>query len=420
MKLSKFITKFIFITAFSSIIAAFLISVIFQYLNFKNDLNHYRKEFTEQKKEEVKNEVLMIYGLIKYKEELLKKTVEDRLIDRVNQAYNLAMNIYETNKKTKTENEIKYLIATSINDLKFKDNDSYFFINSNKGQAILFNKELKLDKYLDLLDFKDANNQPIIEIQAKIVKEKKEGFTTNKFVKPNSKDEVQYLKLSYVKLFEPFDWHIGTGEYIDELTKNTQEEILDWLNTLKYKNSSYSFLNTIDGQTLIFEGKRVEPKPHPYPETFKRQVETAKNPNGDFYKYEFKKPNSDEISEKISFIKKFDEYGWIIGCGVYLDEIEKELQRKEEIFKEHINEQIISILIIFLFILLAIYFISKYIGYFINININNLVKAFSKASLDNKKIDTEKLTYTEFVILANNLNETLENKNNLEKELQNL
>ncbi|MGJ0290596.1 cache domain-containing protein [Aliarcobacter cryaerophilus] len=418
MKLSNFITKFIFITAFSSIIAAFLISIFFQYQNFKNDLNHYRKEFTEQKKEEVKNEVLMIYGLIKYKEELLKKTVEDRLIDRVNQAYNLAMNIYETNKKTKTENEIKYLIATSINDLKFKDNDSYFFINSNKGQAILFNKELKLDKYLDLLDFKDANNQPIIEIQAKIVKEKKEGFTTNKFVKPNSKDEVQYLKLSYVKLFEPFDWHIGTGEYIDELTKNTQEEILDWLNTLKYKNSSYSFLNTIDGQTLIFEGKRVEPKHHPYPETFKRQVETAKNPNGDFYKYEFKKPNSDEISEKISFIKKFDDYGWLIGCGVYLDEVETELQRKEEIFKEHINEQIISMFIIFLFILVAIYFISKYIADFINKNIKNLIYSFSKASLKNEKVDTNQLNFKEFIILANSLNKTLENKNMVEKKLQ--
>ena len=73
MKLSNFITKFIFITAFTSIILAFLISAIFQYLHFKNDLNHYKKEFTEQKKKEVKNEVLMIYGLIKYKEELLKK-----------------------------------------------------------------------------------------------------------------------------------------------------------------------------------------------------------------------------------------------------------------------------------------------------------------------------------------------------------
>ena len=420
MKLSKFITKFIFITAFTSVTLAFLISIIFQYLNFKNDLNHYKKEFTEQKKKEVKNEVLMIYGLIKYKEELLKKTVEDRLIDRVNQAYALAMDIYETNKKTKTKDEIKYLIAQSLDNFKFKDHNNYFFINSNKGQGILFDNKITLDNYVDIWDLKDLNNQPIIQIQAKIAKEQKEGFTTNSFIKPDSNDGIQYSKISYIKLFEPFDWHIGTGEYIDGLTKKNQEEILNWLNVLKYENSSYMFLNKIDGNVLIYEGKKVEPKPHPSPEIFNRQLEISKNQNGDFFKYKYKKPNSNEEFEKISFIKKFDEYGWIIGCGVYLDEIEKELQRKEEIFKEHINEQIISILIIFLFILLAIYFISKYIGDFINININNLVKAFSKASLDNKKIDTEKLTYTEFVILANNLNETLENKNNLEKELQNL
>ena len=419
MKLSKFITKFIFITAFSSIIAAFLISIFFQYQNFKNEFNHYKKEFTEQKKKEVKNEVLMIYGLIKYKEELLRKTVEDRLIDRVNQAYSLAMNIYETNKQTKTKDEIKYLIAQSLNNFKFKDHNNYFFINSNKGQAILFNKELKLDKYIDLFDFKDANNEPVIQIQAKIVKEKKEGFTTNTFIKPNSNDEVQYSKLSYVKLFEPFDWHIGTGEYLDDLTKNAQEEILGWLNTLKYKNSSYSFLNTTDGQTLIFEGKRVEPKPHPYPELFNQQVETAKNPNGNFFEYRFKKPNSNEEFEKISFIKKFDEYGWIIGCGVYLDEIEKELLRKEEIFKDNINQQIVSMFIIFLFILLAIYFISKYLADFINKNIKNLIQSFSKAALKNEKIDTNTLTFKEFIILANSLKKTLENKNMVEKKLQN-
>ena len=420
MKLSNFITKFIFITTFTSFTLAFLISIIFQYLNFKHDLNNCKKEFTEQKKKEVKNEVLMIYGLIEYKEELLIKTVEDRLKDRVNQAYALAMDIYETNKKTKTEDEIKYLIAQSLDNFKFKDHNNYFFINSNKGQGILFDNKITLDNYVDIWDLKDLNNQPIIQIQAKIAKEQKEGFTTNSFIKPDSNDGIQYSKISYIKLFEPFDWHIGTGEYIDGLTKKNQEEILNWLNVLKYENSSYMFLNKIDGNVLIYEGKKVEPKPHPSPEIFNRQLEISKNQNGDFFKYKYKKPNSNEEFEKISFIKKFDEYGWIIGCGVYLDEIEKELQRKEEIFKEHINKQIISILIIFLFILLAIYFISKYIGDFINININNLVKAFSKASLDNKKIDTEKLTYTEFVILANNLNETLENKNNLEKELQNL
>ncbi|MEM5558320.1 cache domain-containing protein [Aliarcobacter cryaerophilus] len=418
MKLSKFITKFIFITAFSSVVLAFLISIFFQYQNFKNDFNHYKKEFTEQKKKEVKNEVLMIYGLIKYKEELLRKTLEDRLKDRVNQAYTLAMDIYQTNKQIKTEDEIKYLIAQSLNNFKFKDHNNYFFINSNKGQAILFDNKITLDTYVDVWDLKDSNNKPIIQIQAQIAKEQKEGFVTNKFIKPNSNDKNNYSKISYIKLFEPFDWHIGTGEYIDELTKNNQEEILNWLNSLKYENSSYSFLNTTDGYSLIFEGKKVEPKPHLYPELFKQQLEISKNPNGDFFEYKFKKPNSNEEFEKISFVKQYENYNWIIGCGVYLDEIEKELQRKNEIFKKNITQQIVSMFIIFLFILLAIYFISKYISDFINKNIKNLIYSFSKASLKNEKVDTNQLNFKEFIILAYSLNKTLENKNMVEKKLQ--
>ena len=418
MKLSKFITKFIFITAFSSIIAAFLISIFFQYQNFKNEFNHYKKEFTEQKKEEVKNEVLMIYGLIKYKEELLRKTVEDRLIDRVNQAYALAMDIYETNKQTKTKDEIKYLIAQSLNNFKFKDHNNYFFINSNKGQAILFDNKITLDTYVDVWNLKDSNDDYIIQIQAQIAKEQKEGFVTNKFIKPNSNDKNNYSKISYIKLFEPFDWHIGTGEYIDDLTKNAQEEILNWLNVLKYENSSYMFLNKIDGNVLIYEGKKVEPKPHLYPELFKQQLEISKNPNGDFVEYKFKKPNSNEEFDKISFVKQYENYNWIIGCGVYLDEIEKELLRKEAIFKSNINQQIVSMFIIFLFILVAIYFISRYIADFINKNIKNLIQSFSKAALKNEKVDTNQLNFKEFIILANSLNKTLENKNMVEKKLQ--
>ena len=103
MKLSKFLTKFIFIFGFTSVVLAFLISIIFQYLNFKNEFNHYKEEFTEQKKKEAKNEVLMIYSLIEYKQKLLRKTVEDRLKYKVNEAYDLAMNIYVNNKNSKTK-----------------------------------------------------------------------------------------------------------------------------------------------------------------------------------------------------------------------------------------------------------------------------------------------------------------------------
>ncbi|MFA5721637.1 MAG: cache domain-containing protein, partial [Aliarcobacter sp.] len=119
MKLSKFLTKFIFIIAFTSVTLAFVVSVIFQYTSFKNDLKHLRVEFTEQKKREVKNEVKMLHEIIHYREKVLRKKVEDILKERVNQAYNLAMDIYNKNIDIKSEEEIKYIIAKSLQDFKF-------------------------------------------------------------------------------------------------------------------------------------------------------------------------------------------------------------------------------------------------------------------------------------------------------------
>lgn len=379
---------------------------------------HIKKELTVQKKKEIKNEVLMVYNLIEHKEELLKKGVERRLKEKVNQAYGIAKNIYESNKDNKSNEEIKYLIALALKDLTYENDNTYFFINSNKGQAILFNKEIKLAKYHDVWNLKDNNGNFIIQNQSKIALEKKEGFLINTFVKPDSNDTKQYSKLSYVKLFEPFNWHIGLGEYIDELRQKNQEELLTWIASLRFENSGYVFVNSTNGNSLIFEGNIIEPVPHPFPELMKQQLEAVKNPLGAFFKYQFKKPNTTEEFEKVSFVKKYDEYEWIIGCGVYLDELNYELKRKEAMFRETINNQINSMLIIFVILLVVIYFLSKRISTFINYNIDNLIDAFSKASINNEKINTEELTYKEFVLLANNLNKTLENKNMVEKKLQ--
>ena len=418
MKLSKFIRRFIFLTAFSSLLLAFLISILYQYNNFENDMVHIKKEFTEHKKKEVKNEVLMVYNLIEHKEELLKKSVERRLKEKVNQAYGIAKNVYEINKDEKTDEEIKYLIALALKDLTYENDNTYFFINSNKGQAILFNKEIKLDKYHDVWNLKDNNGNFIIQNQSKIALEKKEGFLMNTFIKPDSNDTKQYSKLSYVKLFEPFNWHIGIGEYIDELREKNQNELLNWIASLRFENSGYIFVNSNDGKTLVFEGNIVDPKPHPFPELMNQQIEAVKNKNGDFFEYKFKKPNTTQEFDKVSFVKKYNEYNWIIGCGVYLDELDNEIKRKEEMFKKTINNQIKSMLIIFLLLAVVIYLLSKRMSTFINYNINSLIQAFSKASLNNEKINTEELTYKEFVSLADNLNKTLENKNMVEKKLQ--
>ena len=374
MQLSKIISRFIFLIAFLSGLLTFFLSMAYQYNNFKKSEQHIRKEFTEIKKKEVQREVLSVYNVIQHKEALLEKAVYEKLKDRVHQAHNLAQKIYIENKNTKTIEEIKYLIANELKNINYENDKTYFFINSNQGQAILFNKKIELENYKDMWNFQDANGSFIIQKQAKIATEQKEGFLVNSFVKPDSNDNKQYSKISFIKVFEPLDWHIGMGEYIDEIRESNQKELLEWISSVRFGNDGYIFVNSFDKKALVFDGKKLEPPiTHPFEHLFNIQLELVKNKEGGFFSYKFKKLNSNEEFDKIGFVIAYEKYNWIIGSGVYLDELEKELKRNQDVFSETINNQIISMIIIFLFILVIIYFISKNMSKYINTNIETLI-----------------------------------------------
>jgi diguanylate cyclase (GGDEF)-like protein/PAS domain S-box-containing protein len=418
MQLSTFITRFIFTIAFISTLFAFFISTAYQYVNFQQDKTYIKEEFTSLKRKEIQREVLSVYNLIEHKELMLEKALNDRIKERVYQAYNIAYSIYNQNKDEKSSDEIKYLIAAELKNLKYENDKTYFFINSNKGQAVLFNKNIELNNYKNVWNMQDENGEFIIQNQAKIALEKKEGFLMNSFIKPDSTDSKLYSKLSFVKLFEPYDWHIGMGEYIDEIREANQKEILNWISSVRFGKEGYLFVNTFDKKALVFDGKKLEtPIIYPNENIFKMQLEQVKNSEGGFFSYKFKKLNQNQEFDKIAFVKSYDKYNWIIGSGVYLDEMESELKRKEAIFKETIEKQFILILAIFTLILFVIYLISKHLSKYINSNLENLTSSFETACRENKKITTEDLTYKEFISLANNLNSTLEEKNRTERKL---
>ncbi|MFV0563265.1 cache domain-containing protein [Malaciobacter mytili] len=94
--------------------------------------------------------------------------------------------------------------------------------------------------------------------------------------------------------------------------------------------------------------------------------------NGEsFNQYAYKKPNSDEIKQKVSYFRLYPQWNWVIAIGVYTDDIEKEISLKREDLKNRIKEQVIQNILLFLLFLTIAIVISILISEKIDEVLNN-------------------------------------------------
>ncbi len=420
MKLSKSIFNLILLVSVLSTIFITIIFMLFQFNNFEKESKYIRNEFLNAKKDLLKKEISYVYNYIEYQEKIKKNLIQQRLKNRVNQAYNIAKNIYDKNVSKVSKEELQYLIVSALKEISYENNRQYFFINSNDGRAILFNKKSFLDTQKNIWDFRDLKGNYIVQKQSEIALEKNEGFIRNYFIKPDLKDDKQYPKLSFVKNFEEFNWHIGMGEYLDDFLFESKQEILKYIASIRFGNDGYIFVNRIDKKALVFDGTKLDkPKDYPNSELFEKQLQAVKNKNGDFIFYHFKKLNSEKKYPKLAFVKTYENWNWIIGTGIYIDEIETQIEQRSHELKQNIISQLSIIAVILICTIIFVYFISKNLTLRLTHNLNTLTHSFNESSKNLSIINIEKLTFKEFKKLAYSLNQVLFARNETEKKLKN-
>lgn len=199
-----------------------------------------------------------------------------------------------------------------------------------------------------------------------------------------------------------------------------QSKLLERIASIRFDKNGYIFINTLEETALVTSGKKVQGiQPVPYKKSYLQQLEAIKTKEGNFILTEFEKLSGKKKYDKITFVKLYDKWGWIIGSGAYLDEINNEIQSKKDNFENTLINIIKYMVLFSILIFIALYIFSKRIYRFIHKNINDLLKAFKLASKENKPIDSSNITYSEFNLLAENINHILKNKNLTDKKLQN-
>lgn len=121
--------------------------------------------------------------------------------------------------------QIKEEALLYFENLRF-GKDGYVFVNTYKGTALLFDGQ-KLDATKDISGLTDPNGFKIFEKELELAKLPEGGSFQYLFKKIY--DATPQPKLSYVMGFDPWQWIIGTGDYLD----NTEDEIFDLEQGLK-------------------------------------------------------------------------------------------------------------------------------------------------------------------------------------------
>ncbi len=111
-----------------------------------------------------------------------------------------------------TEKEAKKLAADMVRELRYGES-GYFWIDTYEGDnVVLLGQETE---GTNRLETKDSHGYQMIKDILKNGQQQGGGFTEYYFTKENSTEV--YPKRAYSKSFEPWEWVVGTGNYVDEL-----------------------------------------------------------------------------------------------------------------------------------------------------------------------------------------------------------
>ncbi len=200
----------------------------------------------------------------------------------------------------------------------------------------------------------------------------------------------------------------------DESESEVKEEVLTILADIRLKYGGYLFINQYDGQALIFDGEKVSGEKDLTNLTdpnglrlFDIEKEAYDTPGGKFMEYLFKKMDSQIPEPKISYLKGYHEWGWIIGAGIYKHEPTLDFQLMQEGFRTSSQNGLI--------LLISIISAMALLSFLLIRNINNrlhkqvkLINGFlNTAASTNDLIDIELLYYNELKSIGENLNKMI-------------
>ena len=363
-----------------------------------SDITTFHKNYIDTEKEAIKAQINQLYQQINYEKSntvaILKKDIKERIY----QAHSIATIIYQQNKNL-SEVEVTKLITDALRSIRFNDGRGYYFIYKTTGANIM-HPVVPAMEGSSQWNFQDTRGNYIVRDMGNIAKKSGEGFYRWWFVKPQNKSK-EFEKIGFGKHFAPYDWFIGTGEYVMDVENDIKSRLLKRINNIRYGINGYVFVVDYQGNILshysekLVGTNRMELRDQHGTSVVEEIVKTAKGGEDFLYYKGPLMPSTGQPAEKVSFIKGLPDWQWAIGTGAYISEIESYLAEREEHISQHNRNELFKILWLSLFVTLFFvtlsFMLSNYLARRFSLYESRINKDFSELNTIKEQLQHQAL-----------------------------
>lgn len=227
---------------------------------------------------------------------------------------------------------------------------------------------------------------------------------------------IEYINYSNTAMLGKVD-----SDHIKEHVISSIEHLFD-----RKSGSSYIFIYTLEGTNIS------DPiKPHNRGKNMidlqdihgkyilKELIQKAIN-GGGYVEYVWDNPASTKLSTKVSYGTAYTPWNWLVGTGVYLDEIDAMIKEKKEKMRDRLIKYIMEVLTLSAILFWIAWGGIKLINGVIQKEMSTFRDFFQKSVLYNIVIDKRQIKIKEFQVLVEYVNEMVSAIHDKNRELQEL
>ncbi len=289
--------------------------------------------FTVKRQARLNAEMEAALGYLDFLHSRTEAVVQAALRDKVDMAVGIAQSIYDREHGRRPDAEVRRLIVEALRPQRFFDGRGYYFIDDSAGRCVLLPTAPQREG-TSLLDNRDDSGHYIMR-GLLAAASSGAGFSSYRWYAPDNPQQMSD-KLAYVKVFKPYGWLIGTGDYLHLWHQARLKEGLERLRAWRFGETGRFVVIGLDGRLLLqpqwpeLEGQHYMAVGTPALQKVRGQLLELGHNGGGYLEYPWPRPATGTMGTRTSYVQPYRPWNMVVIASVFEQEMLPALAAERE------------------------------------------------------------------------------------------